>query len=879
MVSTEYFVDDLILGPEYTIGNPNLPIAKYRDEIVDKICKNMVTVLTSGTGTGKSTQVPQFLLDNFDRVFITQPRIVAAREIKHFISSQIADNSGDRDHNLVGYETAPEADLHPDNKIIVITDGLQIMREINGQGIRPGDILILDEFHERNVNMDVLLAIALEKNIRIVIMSATLDANLIAEHCQSVTQQDVPVIGVPGVTHEVEESFSSSGDDVILDAAKDGKNILVFVPGRREIEAISARIRRRAPKGYAILALHGDQTPDEQSKVFMSYPGGKIIFSTAVGQTSITINDIDVVVDCGFERRMILDEYGKQTLAVESSSRAVMDQRRGRVGRTKPGEYVLSQFKELPPLPDNSEREAYDTPEIMRSRADDLLVRLAMGKFALGTMPLLDKPSEKEVSRSIERLSRTDLISKLGVQAVDSYMLTERGESVANMSINSNYAAIVERSRKYGPRVELQAMAAVSVQQLSGIVNTTKGMENWRRISSETESDMLANIEFMIAAAKGDERSRADSHLRELRFRKAWRNFDQLAKRRNLDPYDLVEPDNDDRTALMNSVMESFDEIYIRSGSRYKDVHGNYRRLAKSTTIVGTPDFVLGSSFNLDQPTKKGITRHKLIVGATAVDIDSIATTNPDRIGTEHKSYKVDEYGVVVEKVNLTIDGFDLRRTVERRADPSVALHSYLVGEAFNGSSLDDMPKKIRSARIMIDRFKDIQLRTDEDLGIEFSLRMVIDKTIDSLKQDISSLAELDNYINLDEIGDILPSDIIDEITESSPDNVTFSHSGNIHTLGLSYAKDEPRALLVAPRHFHKSLPLVVGDRRIKVATHKNGEYINLEDARNIEAPPSRSVRRGNEKTEQVNTGAQPVVKNRLSKKSLVKKSHNTRRS
>lgn len=840
---------------EYLLGNKNYPVSIYREHIVDTVKNNLLTIITAKTGTGKSTHVPQFLFESggFDRVVVTQPRIVAARELKRYVSDEIAKSLDDREHNLVGFATAPESEDSDDNAILYVTDGLQLMHEIARNGIAENQVLVLDEFHERGRNMDALLAIAVKYGIRTVVMSATLDADELSERYGQIMDRKVPIIDVPGVTYEVEEFEGGDLDSEIMKAARQGKNVLVFLPGRKEINNVMSRMRRRLPNSYTLLALHGDQTPQEQSKVFLSYPGGKIIFSTSVGQTSITIDGIDTVIDCGYERTAVLSEAGDYMLATQPASMAARDQRRGRVGRTKNGEYILAQLRGYPPLPSIQDISTYDTPAILRTRTDDLQLKLASFGHSFDDLPFYDKPSEIELNRGGERLSRLGLFKKLGKTALDGYAITPDGEKAAHLPLDVNSARMVIEARKYGSEVELQMMAATAVQQINGITMTAKGMDRWRKLSKEETSDIIAGIDYMVAAMQSDGPERYHINIVELRYKKAFRALEQLARRRNLNVYDLTSPSESQREQLLRSIIAGTDEVFTRNGRTkagrltYLDHDRKRRQPLASTSIKSDPDVLVGSRFNLQQVRAKKIAIHALISTASGVTPEMLIEIIPDRIKTIIEGFHIDDDGKAVTEERIIFDGYDTRKRISRIAEPGEALHKFMVEQIFTEKDIKiNLPPNITKARKMINDFWRLQYRTDENLGIPESIQKILEKTIREAPYNSHSFEDIDPFIDLESVAEIVPEYIRQEISQNAPDSIIITlDDGQSINLPVEYLPDSDRACVTVLPQYYKFMPFEIAGRRVSVRVGRKSPYINLETAKYNHEQPSRSERRG----------------------------------
>ncbi len=837
---------------EYMLGNPDRPVAKYREHAVETVKENLLTIVTARTATGKSTELPQYLFESghFGKITVTQPRIVAARELKRYVEITIAASLNDPEHNLVGYRTAPEGEDSDDNAITYVTDGLQLMHEISHNGIAEDQVLVIDEFHERGENMDALLAIAVEKGIRVVVMSATLDADKLSSHYSEVMGVEVPIIDIPGASFEIEEHESTDFDRDVVEAARRHENILVFVPGREQINSCLSRFSRKVPKGYTLLGLHGDQTPNEQSKVFGSYPNGVIIFSTSVGQTSITIPGIDTVIDCGYERTGTLSEEGQYTLAMQPSSRATSEQRRGRAGREKDGKYYRSQYPGFPKLPPLDDIAAYDVASIQRTQTQGMQLKLAAFGHTMQSLPFYELPSEVEMNRGNERLVRLGLFNRLGRTALDGYEITKLGKEAAHLPLDANMACMVLSSRRYGSDVELQMMAAAVVRQTNGITSTAKGMDKWRQLTEDSHSDIIAGIDYMIAAMERTGAQQERANIVQLRYSKAFRAFQELARRRGLDVYDLQTPTEEQRAQLSDSILAGTNEVFTRSGA-LSYTNGNNRRyyLASSSIMEEGTELVSGESVHIEHVHRGKIITNKSIAAATKVTAEQLVAALPRRATTVVDKFEIDDTGWAVTDERVFFDGGATRQHISRRANPSIAVHGFIVDQIFSDDGKDsaNFPPEVIQARRMIAGFRRLQNRTTEDLGVDYSLKQIIAKTIRESPYNISrSYKDISPYIDLQAIDDIVPEEIRAEILLGSPDSVTVVDEivGELK-FDVEYVEGSDRAHVTIPARFYHLLPFTLEAHRLSVRPNSKTPYKALEKAKSDYEQPSRSNRRG----------------------------------
>ncbi|KAL0229480.1 hypothetical protein GEMRC1_014097 [Eukaryota sp. GEM-RC1] len=392
---------------KYSESFQRLPIHDFRDEIVNTVSHNQVTVLVGETGSGKTTQVPQFLLDQYlssitpKKVVITQPRRVAAQSIAARVSQERGVILG----REVGYTVRFNDLSRPSTQLLFVTDGI-LLREMTTDPLLSNySVVMLDEVHERSINTDLLLAlfkILLEgrPDLRLVISSATMDADVISKYFSN-----CPIITVPGKTFEVEDFFVKTAvsdyvdacvrtvlDTITSDSTDDVSNdgdILCFLTGQDDIDDAIRLLHDRlhflpssAPT-LVILPLYSALPVEEQTKVFQPTPIGcrKIVFSTNIAETSVTIPNISVVIDCGFSKQRVFDpRLGTSSLLVTPISKASAKQRGGRAGRTRKGKCMRMYTKWV----FEHDLEEATVAEIKQRPSSQSLARSLDNLFALG---------------------------------------------------------------------------------------------------------------------------------------------------------------------------------------------------------------------------------------------------------------------------------------------------------------------------------------------------------------------------------------------------------------------------------------------------------------------------------------------------------------
>jgi HrpA-like RNA helicase len=467
----------------------SLPIHVFRSQILAAIQGGPVTVITAETGAGKSTQVPQYLLEAGMRVLVTQPRRLAASSV----AARVAEERGCILGAEVGFRTARDAQVSDRTGLLFCTDGLALVREMLGAR-RSYDVLIVDEVHEWNTNIEILIAWAMQQirsgaRFKLVLMSATLEAERLAKYCDS-----APVVRVPGRTFPVTieeprelavgESEEMHMADVIGQLVRKGRNTLVFLPGKKEIQEMATRLGDLPAE---ICPLHGEMSREDQRGAFARYARPKVVLATNVAQTSITIDDIDAVVDSCLERRIEVSG-GVEGLYLRPISRADQKQRMGRAGRVRPGVYV--------PCGPELVRD-FPVPEIQRTLLDQVVLRTAVAGFDLEELDIFHAPAPGEIHRAVETLQALKCMD-------DDRQVTDLGRRVSRLPVGVRTGAMLLEAERRGvlDRVMTIAACVETGGVVDGRVVDDRSTPEWKKlIAGQTQSDHLA-MEKVFAAAQ-----------------------------------------------------------------------------------------------------------------------------------------------------------------------------------------------------------------------------------------------------------------------------------------------------------------------------------------------------------------------------------------
>jgi ATP-dependent helicase HrpA len=461
--------------PSFTYP-PELPVSARAEEIADTIRKHSVVIVSGETGSGKTTQLPKICLDagRGERGLIghTQPRRIAARAVASRIAHELKTSLG----TAVGYKVRFTDRTSPGAYVKVMTDGILLAETQGDRELSRYDTIIVDEAHERTLNIDFLLGylqrlLARRDDLRVVITSATIDAERFARHFAT-ANGPAPVISVSGRTYPVEVRYrplaggdAEADDEEPLEEAiaataeelwrESPGDILVFLPGEREIRETADVLRRalaRRPYAHAmeILPLYARLSVDEQQRVFGPSQGRRIVLATNVAETSLTVPGIRYVIDSGLARVRRYSVRNKTTLLlIEKIAQASANQRAGRCGRVQHGICVRLYAED-----DFTARPAHGDPEILRSSLASVI--LQMTSLALGEVsafPFLDPPTPRAINDGYQLLQELDAVDAARA-------LTPRGRELAKLPLDPRIGRIVLAGRDERCLAEMLVIAS-----------------------------------------------------------------------------------------------------------------------------------------------------------------------------------------------------------------------------------------------------------------------------------------------------------------------------------------------------------------------------------------------------------------------------------
>jgi ATP-dependent helicase HrpA len=457
----------------------DLPVSQRRAEIADAIRAHQVVILAGETGSGKTTQLPKICLDIgrgvAGTIGHTQPRRLAARTVADRIAEELGTPLG----QTVGFKVRFTDRSSDTTQIKIMTDGILLAEVQRDRMLRAYDTLIIDEAHERSLNVDFLLGylkqlLPRRPDLKLIITSATIDTERFAQHFDG-----APVVEVTGRTYPVEVRYRPVVDpdaedesaeerdqtqaivDAVDELRREGPgDVLVFLSGEREIRDTAEALRGQVPDDTEILPLYARLSAADQHRVFASHPGRRVVLATNVAETSLTVPGIRYVIDPGTARVSRYSHRLKvQRLPIEKVSQASANQRKGRCGRVAEGICIRLYTEE-----DFLARPEFTDPEILRTNlASVILAMTALGLGDIAAFPFVEPPDHRQVRDGVALLEE---LGALDTTAPDTARrLTKVGRSLARLPVDPRLARMVLEADRNGCVDEVLVIAAaLSIQ-------------------------------------------------------------------------------------------------------------------------------------------------------------------------------------------------------------------------------------------------------------------------------------------------------------------------------------------------------------------------------------------------------------------------------
>lgn len=506
---------------------PGLPVSQRAEEIIEAIRKNRVLILCGETGSGKTTQLPKLCVlagrGRKGKIAHTQPRRIAASSI----AKRLAEETGTELGQWVGFKIRFTDRTEPGAKVKLMTDGILLAETQGDPLLKAYDTIIIDEAHERSINIDFLLGylkglLKKRPDLKVIVTSATIDSERFAKHFADEKGEPAPVLTVSGRTYPVEIRYWAPEDEdetddkslmlAISDACdelcREGPgDILVFLPGEREIREAAELLTRSQPPTTEILPLYARLSAAEQEKVFKPSEKRRIVLSTNVAETSITVPGIHYVVDTGLARVKRYSYRNKvDQLLIEPVSQASANQRSGRCGRVANGVcirlYSEEDFARRPPFTDS---------EIMRTNLAAAILRMKSLKLGdVRAFPFVQAPPNRAIVDGISLLKELNALD-------DRERLTEVGRALAKLPVDPKVARMLLAAKDNGSLSEVLIIAsALSVQDpRERPLDRQEAADNVHRSMADDKSDFTTFVKLWRYVQNAMEHKESNRKLTE----------------------------------------------------------------------------------------------------------------------------------------------------------------------------------------------------------------------------------------------------------------------------------------------------------------------------------------------------------------------------
>jgi ATP-dependent helicase HrpB len=657
-----------------------LPIYELRDELADALKTESRIIIEAPTGSGKSTQVPQIVLDCGNagpgEVVVLQPRRLAAR----LLAKRVAFERGGPLGEEVGYQVRMENVISARTQIRYVTEGILLRQFLSDPELRGVSTIIFDEFHERHIYGDITLARALllqqtRPDLKIIVMSATLDAGPLREYlapCRELKSEGrmFPVEinyarkRIDFRHHPVWEAAADAFENAVESGAEG--DVLVFMPGGYEISRTVEAIRsKKCARTFAVMPLHGELPPQQQDAAVGECDRRKVVVATNVAETSITIDGIRIVIDSGLARIARYDpNRGIDTLLVERISRASADQRTGRAGRTAPGtchrlwteqEHVARPMQEL--------------PEILRHDLAEVVLTLKAGGIDdVENFEWLETPNPKSLEQTLTLLMDLGALDHKGT-------LTAIGRKMVSFPMHPRYARMLLAGEEYG--CVRQACLIAALTQGRSILQRNKGKQTrGNRDDLLGEDDVSDFKRLMRAWSFADQHhyrveacSKLGVHAGAARqVKPLYERFMKIAEREGLTVNNRAPTDEDLQKCVLLAFSDQVAKRRDKSSLHCQVVHGRTGDLDRDSVVR---DAALVVAAEIREIEGRGLNVRLNL--CTAIEEAWLEALFPDDIEEKVEAVFDSTAKRVFSKHWISFRGLELHASMKQEVDPDQA--------------------------------------------------------------------------------------------------------------------------------------------------------------------------------------------------------------
>ncbi|NCU37753.1 hypothetical protein EOL96_01675 [Candidatus Saccharibacteria bacterium] len=629
-------------GHEINIGNQDLPIAVFADAIIESIKNNQITVVYGETGSGKTTQGPQFAFSVGLTVDQTQPRRSPAHESAKRIQAELSGAIPELHPGVVAVHTGEESTVSPETQITIFTDGMLLAVGYNSSVNRltdpkVGNVTIIDEVHEANKNIEVLMGLLMKESmtnpdLRVVLMTATPNKDLLTRRITEITGTTPNVIEVPGRTYPIEylERPGETSVSAALEVIRPGVGMQIFKPGIGEINDTIRGIKQGLSPDMqhrVRFFKYHSTIPSRELSEACSYDQGdegvKIVVGTEAMESGLTVGNIQIVIDDGMSRQVWTDKRGFEGLYLMPISQAQCTQRAGRAGRLSPGTALLVSADNKTPFVPFADRPEHQVAQIQRLDLKKEVLALAVLGIDLLDFEIINKVEKLPIIRAKESLTILGALD-------DDGLVTEVGIEMNRFPVRTSLMRTIVESKKYSQDIQVMIAAMAGAVDAGGLpLYGPFASRDWRELSSESSSDLLRQLDLFIEAQSMSKFEQQKIGINPKNVSKAQETYEKILYQLGIRDGLLQHPNELQQKEMIECIYAGYVEhIFQRVGRTtfrlLEDTEGVVYKLSdRSVVDPRHPRIVVGQPYVIER-TRRGGEKQKVNIIEAVTEVPSI---------------------------------------------------------------------------------------------------------------------------------------------------------------------------------------------------------------------------------------------------------------